>query len=280
MTSTTSPPLALGGVFLSYGSDAVLAGVDLALEPGSVTGLLGRNGSGKTTLMHVALGLMKADQGSAELFGTGAWDSPARVRARVGFVPQRFDSFGWMNVADCLHFVGRHYRDAWDAELVASLQEEWRLGNRKIGLLSPGDQQKVAILLGIGHRPDLLLLDEPAASLDPAARRQFLSSLMDANARTGQTVLLSSHITSDIERVCSRIAILHDGRIVCDAALDDIKERVRAVRVQRPPYPPPERVLGEHCDRFWVWDPQECGLDSGASIDRTTLEDMFVGITS
>ncbi len=275
-----APPLALRGVFLNYGSDAVLAGVDLALEPGTVTGLLGLNGAGKTTLMRVALGLMKADRGGAELFGTSAWDSPPSARARVGYVAQQFDGFGWMTVAECLRFVGHHYGDAWDRKLLASLQEQWRLRDRKIDSLSPGDQQKVAILLAIGHRPDLLLLDEPAASLDPAARRQFLSSLMDANARAGQTVLLSSHITSDIERVCSRIAILHDGRIVCDAAVDEIKERVRVVRLQESPYPPPERVLGRQGDRFWVWDAERCDLGPAAQVEATTLEDMFVGITS
>ena len=185
-----------------------------------------------------------------------------------------------MKVGECLRFVARHYGNAWDDEMVASLKDGWRLRDRKIELLSPGDQQKVAILLGIGHRPDLLVLDEPVASLDPAARRRFLRTLMDANASTGQTILLSSHIASDIERVCSRIAVLHDGRIVCTATLDDIKERVRTVRVARPPYPPPERTLAQDDGRFWVWDPRECGLDPAVRIEHTTLEDLFVAMTS
>lgn len=272
-------PLELHNVFVSY-DEPVLAGVDLTLEPGTVTGLLGRNGSGKTTLMNVALGFVKADRGRANVFDVSAWDSPASVRKRIGFVPQQFDGFGWMKVDACIRFVAGHYGDAWDMDVVTSLKDEWRLRDRKIDLLSPGDQQKVAILLGIGHRPDLLVLDEPVASLDPAARRRFLRTLMESNANTGQTILLSSHIASDIERVCSRIAILHDGRIVCAAALDEIKERVRTVRVPQPPYPPRERILAEDRGRFWVWDSGECGLDPACRIEHTTLEDLFVAMTS
>ena len=209
-----------------------------------------------------------------------AWDSPARIRKRIGFVPQQFESFGWMDVDACVAFVARHYRNSWDHQLVSRLTREWRLRNRKIATLSPGDQQKVAILLAIGHRPDLLVLDEPVASLDPAARRDFLRMLMEINVDQGQTILLSSHITSDIERVCSHIAILHGGRILCHAALDEIKERVRAVTLPRAPYPPEQRVLGRYRDRFWVWDPQSCGLPPDATAEETPLEDLFVGVTS
>lgn len=276
----TASPLNLGGIHLKYGQDTVLRGVDLDLEPGTVTGLLGRNGSGKTTLMRVAIGLMQADEGTTEVFGAPSWDSPSRVRKRIGYVPQQFASFGWMTVNACVDFVAGHYKDAWDAELVTRLAGEWHLKSRKVATLSPGDQQKVAILLAIGHRPDLLILDEPMASLDPAARRDFLKTLMEVNVDQGQTILLSSHITSDIERVCSHVAILQGGRILCHAALDEIKERVRAVTVPTAPYPPQPNVLGRHGDTFWVWDPEECGLEATSRVEDTSLEDLFVGVTS
>ena len=276
----TASPMTLSGVRLSYGQDPVLKGVDLDLAPGTVTGLLGRNGSGKTTLMRVALGLMRADDGTATVFGNPAHDAHGRVRKRIGFVPQQFGSFGWMTVSACVAFVAKHYKDAWDSQLVSRLSTAWRLRNRKIATLSPGDQQKVAILLAIGHRPDLLVLDEPVASLDPAARRDFLKTLMEVNVDQGQTILLSSHITSDIERVCSHVAILHSGRILCHVALDEIKERVRAVTVPTPPYPPEQHVLGKRGNCFWVWDPEDCGLESTSRVEDTTLEDLFVGVTS
>ena len=281
-TSDPAVPLALNGVSAGYEpgeKDRVLDDVTLELAPGTITGLLGRNGSGKTTLMRVALGLMRARSGTARLFGADSWDSPAEARKRLGFVPQQFASFGWMKVDACLAMIGSHY-DTWDHALIDDLKQEWQLENRKIAKLSPGDQQKVGILLAIGHKPDLLLLDEPAASLDPAARRDFLKALVELNADRGQTVLLSSHITSDIERVASHIAILHGGRIACHEALDEMKDRVGVVALAEPPWPPQEKILASHGNRFWVWDPGECGLAAGVRADEVVLEDLFVGISS
>ena len=281
--STDSPaPLALNGVSAGYErnkKDRVLDAVDLELAPGTITGLLGRNGSGKTTLMRVALGLMRARNGTARLFGEDSWDSPAEVRKRLGYVPQQFASFGWMMVDPCLAMIGSHYDD-WDHGLVDDLKREWQLANKRIAKLSPGDQQKVAILLAVGHKPDLLLLDEPAANLDPAARRDFLKAIVELNADRGQTILLSSHITSDIERIASHIAILHRGRIVCHEALDDMKERVGLVTLTGSPWPPAEKILTSHGDRYWLWNPDECGLAADVPVDDVVLEDLFVGITA
>ena len=264
-------------------SKTVLRGVNLELEPGSITGLVGRNGSGKTTMMRVALGLMKAERGQATLFGSPAWDSPPQVRKRIGFVPQSFpslfSSFGMMNLDDCINFIAHHY-EIWDQDLIGGLRRDWSLGNRRIAELSPGDQQKVAILLAVGHRPDLLVLDEPAASLDPAARREFLRTLIALNAECGQTVLLSSHIISDIERISSHIAVLHGGVVVCHAALDDIKDRVRAVTLAATTHPPAEKILARAGNRYWLWDWQECGLPADSHLDEVVLEDLFLGITS
>ena len=281
--STDHPaPLALNGVSAGYQwnkRDRVLDAVDLELAPGTITGLLGRNGSGKTTLMRVALGLMRARTGTARLFGEDSWDSPAEVRKRLGYVPQQFASFGWMMVDPCLAMIGSHYDD-WDHGLVDDLKREWQLANKRIAKLSPGDQQKVAILLAVGHKPDLLLLDEPAANLDPAARRDFLKAIVELNADRGQTVLLSSHITSDIERVASHIAILNRGRIVCHEALDDIKENVGLVTLTGSSWPPAEKILTSHGDRYWLWNPDECGLAADVRVDDVVLEDLFVGITA
>ena len=275
----TPLPFALNGIFAGYGRQRVLEGVNLELERGTITGLLGRNASGKTTMMRVALGLMKPTMGEATLFGAPAWDSPPEVRRRIGFVPQNFSGFGAMKVDSCLKVIGSHY-DRWDQGLIDALRSEWGLGNRRISKLSPGDQQKVAILLAIGHQPDLLVLDEPAASLDPAARREFLRALVELNADRGQTVLLSSHITSDVERIGSHIAVLHRGRIACHAALDDIKDRVSSVTLTGPARPPTDKVLAQSGDRYWLWDWEACGLPPDVRVDDVVLEDLFLGITS
>ena len=284
MDRSTDPPapLALSGVSAGYEwneKDRVLDAVDLELAPGTITGLLGRNGSGKTTLMRVALGLMQARSGTARLFGEDSWDSPADVRKRLGFVAQQFASFGWMKVDACLAMIGSHY-DTWDHSLIDGLKREWRIANQKIAKLSPGDQQKVAILLAVGHKPDLLLLDEPAASLDPAARRAFLKALVELNADRGQTVLLSSHITSNIERVASHVAILHGGRIACHEPLDEIRDRVGVVTLDKPPWPPFDKILASRANRYWIWDPRDCSLPAGVRTDPVVLEDLFVGMTS
>ncbi len=155
----------------------------------------------------------------------------------------------------------------------------WGLQNRRIDKLSPGDQQKVAIMLAVGHKPDLLLLDEPAASLDPGARRSFLQAMVELNADLGQTVLLSSHITSDIERVASHIAVLHRGRIVCHEALDEIRERVGLVTLKEPPSER-RKVLASHGDRYWVWDPGDYEFAPEVRVDEVVLEDLILGITS
>lgn len=276
----TQHPLELSGISFSYDETDVLNGTDLRLERGTVTGLLGRNGSGKTTLMQIALGLLHADRGEARVYDVPSLDSPADVRKRIGYVPQIFDSFDWMKVNDCVEFVASFYEDDWDSELIARLIKEWRLADRKIGELSPGDQQKVSILLAIGHTPDLLILDEPVARLDPAARREFLRLLVEMNIDLGQTILLSSHITSDIERICSHIAVLHEGLIICHRSVDELKQYMRVVTVSDSQFPPVDGILGGYGNRRWVWYTEELKLPAVARVEETTIEDLFIGITS
>ena len=275
----TEIALELNRVSISYDTFNVLNGLDLKLDRGTVTGLLGRNGSGKTTLIRVALGLMQADAGEASVFGVPSADSPSRIRKRIGYVPQTFDSFNWLKVGDCVDFVASFYEDDWDSELIARLTKEWRLDDRKIGELSPGDQQKVSILLAVGHKPDLLILDEPVAKLDSGARREFLRILVEMNLDHNQTVLLSSHIISDIERICSHVAILHEGRILCHSSVDALKQNVRVITVSEGYSGSIQNALGEIGNRHWVWYTDDLELPPEARIEETTLEDLFIGIT-
>ncbi|MFK7766405.1 MAG: ABC transporter ATP-binding protein [Mariniblastus sp.] len=222
-------PLSLINLEKSFGQTEVLKGVTLELDPGSITGLLGRNGSGKTTLIRTAVGLLKPENGQANLFGYSAWDSPAIIRRRVGYVSQKFDDMVWLKVKDAIALVGSFY-ESWDSQLVERFRSEWNVdNNKKIYQLSQGQQQKVGILLATGYRPDLLVLDEPVASLDPAARQEFLRALLMLNDEIGQTILFSSHITTDIERVAADVAILNEGKITYHGALDELKEKVKCV---------------------------------------------------
>ena len=225
----TKLPLSLVNLEMSFGDTRVLNGVSMDLKPGSITGLLGRNGAGKTTLIRTAVGLLKPNSGVANLFGYPAWESPASIRRRIGYVSQRFDDMVWLKVKDALALVGSFY-ERWDYQLVERFRSDWGVSNEKqIFYLSQGQQQKVGILLAIGHRPDLLVLDEPVASLDPAARQEFLRALLMLNDEMGQTILFSSHITTDIERVAADVAILSQGKIVYQGALDELKEKVKCL---------------------------------------------------
>ena len=166
-----------------------------------------------------------------------------------------------------------------DSVVVAKLCELWALPDQKIGTLSPGMRQCVAVLLGIGHRPDLLVLDEPVASLDPGARRNFLRMIGDLNAKTGQTVILSSRICSDIERICSDVAILHGGRIVLHSAIDDLKEQVRRVSGCAD-VPPDADVLASAESRLRLRNWRDHDLSAAARVDELNLEEFFLDITA
>ena len=270
-------PLSLTGITAGYKDNCVLSEVSLTLREGTITGLLGRNGVGKTTLLRIALGLKRAPRGDAQLYGRSAWDAPPAVRKRIGFVAQEVCSFDWMTVSQCLKVVSGSY-DYWDSDLVQRMCEQWRLSDRRIGKLSPGQRQCVAILLAIGHRPELLVLDEPMASLDPRVRRDFLKLIGELNADTGQTVILSSHICSDIERICSNVAVLHGGRIVLDAAVDDLKERVRRVVGLHSGFAS-QHVIAEADDRVWLNNWCMYDLSAAVRVDDVSLEDLFLDIT-
>ncbi|MDE0443881.1 MAG: ABC transporter ATP-binding protein [Gammaproteobacteria bacterium] len=272
-------PLTLCNVGAGYRrKHPVLDDVNLIVPSGSITGLLGRNGAGKTTLIHTALGLRKVWHGKTQLFGHDAWNAPASVRCRIGYVPQQFVDFHWLTPSRCIDLVASFHAD-WDHRLVVELRERWSLPDEPIGALSPGMRQCVAVLLAIGHRPDLLVLDEPVAMLDPSARRNLLRAIGDLNAETQQTVLLSSHICSDVERICSNVAILHAGRIALDADIDDLKDRVRPV-YGLDPVPIGADVLAHVGSRLWLRNWHRHDLSNAARVGELNLEELFLDMTA
>ena len=287
-------PLGVIEVEKSYGDQKVLDGVTLELAAGSITGLLGRNGAGKTTLLRSAVGLLRPDDGEIYLFDCEAWECPASIRQRIGYVPQSFNDLGWLKVSEALALTGSFYKQ-WDASLVGRFAREWQVpvGSR-IGTLSYGQQQKVAILLAIGHRPDLLILDEPVASLDPVARHEFLRTLLMLNDEFNQTILFSSHITTDIERVAADVAILHEGKIIYHGGLDDLKEQVQCLFLKSETPVDSSSIDGFISERIdgnrrqvWVSDWNESksselsqSLGYTVASENVGLEELFMGMTS
>ncbi len=222
--------LDLRGVSKSFGHKPVLKEVDLSLSAGSVLGLVGKNGAGKTTLLKCALGLQHPQRGDVRILGEPAWELSAAGKERLGYVPQKIDLYPWMKIRQITAYTGAFY-PRWNKALVERLLREWELNPEdRVGPLSVGQTQKLAIIMALGHEPDLLVFDEPAASLDPVARRLFLETLL---AMVGErTVLFSTHITSDLERVADRVAVLKNGKIVYSGELDALKDSVKRLHVQ------------------------------------------------
>jgi ABC-2 type transport system ATP-binding protein len=225
----------------SYPGKVVLDRLDFDVPAGSVVGLLGKNGAGKTTLIKCGLGLIKPQGGSITVLGESAWELSAAAKSRIGYVPQTVELYPWMKVRQMIVYTASFY-PRWNHSLVDRLAADWELPlEDRIAPLSVGSKQKLGILLAVGHEPDLLILDEPAASLDPAARREFLATVLQLADDGRRTVLFSTHITSDIERVADRVAILKDGKIIYHDDLDALKDQVKRLHV-RCPRPLPERI--------------------------------------
>lgn len=198
----------------SFGRRKVLDGLDFRVEPGQCIGLLGANGAGKTTLLKILLGLMPPTTGQASVAGENARSLSTQVRARVGYVPQTPNQFSWLTGQAMLRYVGAFY-PRFDWPYTKSLSERWKLSLKTpIGLLSPGQQQRLSIVRALGPRPDLVVLDEPIAALDPATRIAVIDELAHEHAARDISIIFSSHITGDLERLCSHFIILAEGKVV------------------------------------------------------------------
>lgn len=290
--SADSPPVVVvKALEKSFGTRSVLSQLDWRVPGGRVIGLLGRNGAGKTTLLRCLLGLSPIDSGRIALFGEPMSDPGGERMHRLGFVPQTFDLFPWMRVRAYLDFTGAFYA-RWNHALVARLLGDWQIDARqKIGQLSQGQRQKLAIVRAIAPEPDLLVLDEPVASLDPQARRAFMTELLQLMDHPGKTVIFSTHITADLERANADIALLRDGRIQFTRPLEELRRRIRRVVLSRPngwTQAPAvagllkASVLGPLA-QLLVEDPDLDGLNALAtregaslSIENPSLEDLFV----
>ena len=220
------------GLRKSFGTTEVLRGVDLCLERGQVTGLLGLNAAGKSTLIRCLLGLLRATSGSSQILGCDSWNLSAGEKSRLGYVPQDVWLFPGLSVSGMVAYTAAFY-EKWDAGFVSDLLRRWELPvDKSCGLLSPGERQRLGIVLALGHRPELLILDEPVASLDPLGRRVFLESVLDLMRDGERSILFSTHITSDVERVASHVAMLRGGVVEFHEDLDGVKDRVKRLRLR------------------------------------------------
>jgi len=206
--------------------------LDLEVERGAVYGLMGRNGSGKTTTLRLLLGLLQPDRGRARVLGWDFWRAPRSVRTRAAYVSQTQKLPAGRSLEE-LNRCLKRFNEQWDPSRARSLADAWGLPwTRPLGCLSSGEQRKAAILLAFAGRPEVLVLDEPAAGFDLVARRELVAQIVDAITQgDGCTVLLSTHLIGDLERVADHIGVIACGRMAISARLEDLLNRTKRVQV-------------------------------------------------
>ena len=224
-----------------FGKVTALEEADLAVPRGSVFGLVGVNGAGKTTLLKHVLGLLRAKSGSVRVFGLDPAVDPVGVLSRIGYLGEENDLPGWMRVHELLAYTGAFY-PTWDAAYAEGLRDSFKLDpGAKVKHLSKGQRARTGLLLALAHRPDLLVLDEPSSGLDPIARRDILEAIVRTISEEGRTVLFSSHLLHEVQRVSDHLTMLHEGRVVFSDQFDEIQASYRdlTIRLPEPQTQPP-----------------------------------------
>jgi len=240
-----TPIVDLQNVTRTFSSKKALDSVSLTLQKGAVLGLVGENGSGKTTLIKHVLGLLKPDQGSVRVFGMDPVADPVPVLAQIGYLSEEDILPAWMRVRELQRYMQGFY-PTWDQEYADQLVKEFGLDRYAHLLgLSKGQRARAGLMAALAYRPELLLLDEPSSGLDPIVRRDILGAIVRTIAEEGRTVLFSSHLLGEVDRVADRVAMIKNGAIVFCENLDDLKEtHLELTLVFAQPRPVPPRFAG------------------------------------
>lgn len=214
-----------------FGHVRAVANLNLRVPAQSIFGFLGPNGAGKTTTIKMLLGLLRPTGGNASVLGRDIVRDSLWIRSKVGYVMETQAMYGYLTVAETIAFCRGLY-PRWDDAIVERFCKAFGLPlERKVGRLSKGMKAQLGLVLALGPDPDLLILDEPTSGLDPVRRHEFLTAVIGEIAETGKTVFFSSHILSEVERVCDYIGIIDRGTLVISGRLDEIKAREKKVRI-------------------------------------------------
>jgi ABC-2 type transport system ATP-binding protein len=228
-----------------FGSKIALDDINFSVPAGSVVGLVGENGAGKTTLIKHILGLLKAQSGSVRVFGRDPVADPVGVLSRIGYLSEEPDMPGWMRIHELLRYVAAFY-PTWDHEYAEQLRREFELDpSAKVKQLSKGQRARAGLLIVLAYRPELLLLDEPSSGLDPIVRRDILGAIIRTIADEGRTVLFSSHLLAEVERVSDYVAMIKSGRILFCDSMERIKQSHARLTLRfEEPLPTPPLLAG------------------------------------
>jgi ABC-type multidrug transport system ATPase subunit len=230
---SSAPPIVdIRRVTRQFGNKTALDDISLAVPRGGVFGLIGGNGAGKTTLIKHVLGMLKAQTGTVQVFGLDPVKNPVGTLGRIGYLSEDRDLPNWMRVGELMRYTQAFFPN-WDEAYAEELRLAFDLdGNAKVKTLSRGQRARTGLLIALAHRPELLVLDEPSSGLDPVVRRDILGAIIRTIADEGRTVLFSSHLLDEVERVADRVAIIHQGRIMLTAPMDEIKDTHRRVTLR------------------------------------------------
>jgi len=239
------PVIAVRGVTRRFWTTVALEDVSLSVPRGVVFGLVGPNGSGKTTLIKHVLGLLRAQTGTVRVFGRDPVADPVGVLSRIGCLTEDNDLPGWMRVDELMRYMRAFYPN-WSDAYAEELRQAFALEpTKRVKELSKGQKARVGLLVALAYRPELLVLDEPSSGLDPLVRRDILGAIVRTIADEGRTVVFSSHLLDEVERVADHVAMIDRGRIVFDAPLDEIRSTHRRLTLRFPePRPRPPALAG------------------------------------
>ncbi len=240
----------------SFGSTTALDCIDFQAARGKVYGLVGANGAGKTTLIKHMLGLYRAKSGTVRIFGEDPVRNPESTLKHIGYLSEDRDIPDWMSIAELMRYTSAFHR-GWDQSYADELLNTFSLDpSKKIKTLSRGMRAQVALISAVAHRPDLLILDEPSSGLDAVVRKDILNAVVRTISEEGRTVIFSSHLLEEVERLSDHVTMIHDGKITLDSSLEVINKSHHhsSVRFDEPMAAPPrlenvEAISGE--GRFW-----------------------------
>lgn len=277
------------GLSKRYGRVHALRGLDVSVGRGEVYGFLGRNGAGKSTTIRVLMGITHVDAGEVRLFGLPARGGHVKLRERIGYVAQEQSFYGWMDARRLGRFVGSFYPTWSEADFERRCQTLEVPLDRRVQGFSGGMKMKLALCLALAHRPELLILDEPTAGLDPVARREFLEIVRDDADHTGRTTLFSTHLIDEVELVADRVGIVDEGRMRYEGTVPALAARVRSVRIDDDGIPdallaPPDgiRVIADRTFRgerrvvLEADDAARWDALPGLELEAMPLEEIFI----
>jgi len=279
-----------------FGRTIALDGLNMSVPRGSVYALLGRNGAGKSTLIQLLMDMLEPSSGELDVLGLDPMRDDVALKQRIGYIPERLPMYEWMSVDQILRFVADIYAH-WSKDEETALVARFGLERgKKVSALSRGNRALLSLVIAMAHQPEVVLLDECTSGMDAVARREFDRSVIDALHDTGRTILFASHQLEELERVCDWVGIIHEGRMLVESPADDLKTRVRTLRLSGEGEPVPADFAGakllekRHLGREWA-----VTIDGGEPADfaagyRTasglvvgevapmTLEEIFVAL--